>query len=409
MDETLKQKLVDACIRGVHASQLRLFYGGRELSSDGTPGGFVVTGLGELETALENISSADSQRIAAWMSNGKSDEHGIGSAVDLLNDAPLTLSHVLPVTSLVRYLKSHSPSDDPAGPLSVANLHQAVLEVDRDATLVQSLFRLYVDLGIPVSLEELGVADDAAGLDKIAAALSQQVCACPYDTSAEAWRLAFEKVKNWGEQFRGVFTAETYAAELMALPEIGECEDAIKAMPAQSICILGHSFTQSMHWSTHASFTDITASIFAQWNPAIRVAHVSGNHLSSTGAVQDRLEQVLAHQPDRTLVVVVVREDEHIEALEEIIRRLRAAGSEVNVFDSIVFGFGSEQSAWAPEVSKRARQAGAGVVAVKEMLAAHPQRDDFEALDVVHMTPVYHKVMAIEWTRFLCGMRSEER
>ena len=399
---------MDACIRGVHVGQLDYPVKHSATTAVSVEGRVPESMADDLESAFNHIVSVDARQVVEWADTDSHDMAGVGTATDHLNAAPLKLPHVLPVMAMIEYMKRLAPGAEPAGLCAVANLHQVVLEVERDATVAQSLFSLYRDLGLPLNLAQLGIQDENEDLDHYAADLADRACACPYDTTRPAWRLALQKVKNWGEQYAGIYSAETYAEELITLPDIAECEDAIRRMPAQVVCILGHSFTQSRHWSTHASFTDIAAAIVEKWNSGITFPHIGENNLDASEADGECLDRLFAYRPQCTLIVVAVRNGRQMDALLGTIPRLREQGSRVCVFDSIVHGFGSEQSVWHPRVARKAGQAGAEVIEVKEMLAAHPRRAEFEALDIVHMTPVYHKVMAVEWTRFLCGLRSDE-
>ena len=71
--------------------------------------------------------------------------------------ATLELPEELPVDVFARDLLAQVPGRDPNDIRALANLYQTVLEVERDGDRLQDLYRLYIPLGLAVTVEQLGL------------------------------------------------------------------------------------------------------------------------------------------------------------------------------------------------------------------------------------------------------------
>jgi hypothetical protein len=362
----------------------------------------------QLGRTLEALLSGEPAALDQWLAGACVPP--VEDRVAALAHAGLRLSPRLPVCVAAAYLQRLCPAVPEPQLRCLANLYQVVLEVSRDAGLLQSLFRLYAGLGLPVCLADLGVRWDDPQFLVMGEVLARACCRCPYDTSPQAWQLAARKVENWGLKHSGRCTPETMLRDLLAWPAVRECEAAVRGMRPRRICVIGHSFTQSGHWASPASFTDLAADVLRRFNSGIEVLHLSqGGQTAST--VRSRLlGRALEARPDLVLIAVVVREPEHLADLRAVIAELRRGGAEVMLFDTLNSRFGHEEvTGYAPAVAQAARAAGARVIEVGAHLAEHPWRGRFEALDVRHMGPAYHRVMAVELVRYLAGQAGGAR
>ena len=85
----------------------------------------------------------------------------------------------------------------------------------------------------------------------------------------------------------------------------------------------------------------------------------------------------------------------------EMVELFLKAGAEVQVFDNIR----TRRRASTEQVMVLARENGATVIEVENILINSPEKEAFLALDSIHMREPYHKLMAREWIRYLCGAR----
>ncbi len=412
--ETRQSALVDACVAGIHAHQIAL----HRTTGQGAADRFTFSGtdaeLTVLTTAWSRLLTERPDDLRAWLAGTGEDPSPLAGDDDVatvridrtirrLREAPLVPAADLPFSVLVRALTARAPDATPAAIGAVASLHQVVLQTSLDALEVQQLFPLYLWAQLPVSLDQLGLAHDEAALIAFGRELAPPCAPCPFDVSPEAWHLVLRKIQNWSERFRGKVTAATYAQELLALPAIRDCAGPLRLLPPQKICVLGHSFTMSMHWCSQGSFTDIACEIIRHHNPRIEWVRVNRGGLTPTLARRDYLETVLQHHPDQTIMVTIARNAENRADLRYCIRKLLERGSKVIVFDCVMVY--PEIYATEKLAAAEARDAGATVVEVYPLLAAHPERESFPALDGVHTAPPYHKFMAQELVKFFAGRR----
>lgn len=395
-------RVVESFIQAIHLYQVNLRLNGKAGDVDA----FADTGRTAEERAVllrefDTLVATGADGIARWVEQGDAAEPAIGRAVNALLAKPAPLAGALPVSRVAALLRARAPQAEPAGIRALASLYQLVLEVERDGTVLPAMFKIYIALKLPVFLDEIGLAYDTADFIAMAELLAVACCAAPVDTSLHSWQLVSRKIKNLGERHTGKVTAEHYADELAGWPEVAACADAVRKWAPRRFTVLGHSFTMSAHWSSHASFTDMAFALMARWNPDFTVVRVHAGSMTPRKAVELKLvDRALESTPTDTIIVMVVDTEEHRRILQDIIRRLRSIGSRVYFFDALSAD-GYPLSRYPAAVPEAARQAGASIIEVKKTLENHPWRSQFLCLDECHMDPPYHKVMAAEFIKFL--------
>ena len=279
-----------------------------------------------------------------------------------------------------------------------------MLEIDRDGDLLQDAFQFYISLGLPVFLGQLKMNGSDQAFLEAGRELSARTCASPFDTSPEAWQIAARKIWNWGEKKLHLRDEWVIARELLRDADIAALIPSMKAMPAQRILVIGHSFTMGAHWSSPSSFVPIVSAMFEIENPKVVFRQFYAGGLTASRACKEFYNDALQWKPDKVLLVVLMRRDEDYEALERMGEGFRKAGSKCFVFDNI-----HDPEASKPEFASRfvsaARSAGFTVIEVDKVLSNAPDRDRFVCLDAIHMTEPYHRLMAREWLKFLVGAR----
>ena len=164
----------------------------------------------------------------------------------------------------------------------------------------------------------------------------------PVGTNAAEWQIAARKNWNWGEKNLGIRDDKVLAGELLEEPDVKALVPRIKALPAQRIAVIGHSFTMQLHWSTPGAFVPVVTAIFARENPKVEFRQFQGGGLTSTRAVNRFYAEVVAWKPQQVLLVVINRTDEDLRELRAPRARPRRGGSE------------------GPHVRRRARPQGHG-------------------------------------------------
>lgn len=410
--ELRKQQFVEAVILGAHAHQARY----REETGRGDAAAFAFPGSSDTRNAMaatfSRLMSAKTEAVKDWLTRG-SDSHieiphtppftTVQDAVEQLTSVRLKLAPGLPFSVAADHLRHAAPQAPVTHVRAVASLYQIVLYIMLDAVELQDVFRHYLAMELPVSLEELGLVCEREAYIAMGKELSPKCCACPFDVTPNDWHLASRKLRNWGDKYRGKVTAETMARELLATPEVRDCASGLRMLPPQRLVVCGHSFTMSLHWASPGSFTDIAGRIVRHFNPDIEWLHLGRGSLTPTIARKQLLDQVIQQRPDQTILVTICNNEENRSDLKYAIQRLQEHGSKVIVFDSVMV---------YPEIYEReklavkaAREAGATVIEVYPLLDSHPLRAEFPALDEIHTAPPYHKVMAVELVRFLAGKR----
>ena len=399
-------QLVEANVIATHAYQILL----AKKSGKGDAGCFAPGGLSDEElqalvTRQSNLLKSEAEEVRVWARGGRS---GFDPSKDLepILQSELAVPANAPVNVLTDYLRTHArPGTDDVRLRSVASLYQTILEVERDGDLLQEQFAFYIRLGLAVYGGQLGLkgGDDAflaAGRE-----LERRACAAPYATDAAAWQIAGRKVWNWGEKHLHVRDDKVLAAELLREPGVKALVPRVRAVPAQRIAVVGHSFTMGQHWSSPSSFVPVVTEIFRRVNPRVEFKQFERGGLTASRARQRFYQGVLDWKPNKVLLVLMTRTDEDYEALRVMAEGFRAAGIEVFTFDDIR----DPETVSKPGTSARAvevaRAAGIKVIEVGALLAAAPDREHFLSLDRVHMTEPYHRLMAKEWLKFLAGAR----
>lgn len=399
-------QLVEANVIATHAYQVLL----ARKSGRGDAACFAQGSLSddELQALVAHQSSllkSKVEEVGAWARGGRS---GFDPSKDLepILKSRLTVPVATPVNVFTDYLRAHSRSGSDAARLrSVASLYQTILEVERDGDLLQEQFAFYIKLGLPVYVGQLGLkgGDDAflaAGRD-----LERRACASPYATDAAAWQIAGRKVWNWGEKHLHVRDDKVLAAELLSEPGVKALVPRLRAVPAQRVAVVGHSFTMGQHWSSPSSFVPVVTEIFRRVNPSVEFRQFERGGLTAARARQRFYQGVLDWKPDKILLVVMTRADEDYDALREMGQGFRAAGAEVLMFDDIHDPETVSKPGTSERAAEVARGAGIKVIEVGALLSSAPDRERFLSLDRIHMTEPYHRLMAKEWLKFLAGAR----
>ena len=179
----------------------------------------------------------------------------------------------------------------------------------------------------------------------------------------------------------------------------------MKAMPAQRIAVIGHSFTMDLHWSSPSAFVPFVTAMFAMENPGVEFRQFAGGGLTSSRAFRNFYADALAFKPDVVLLVVLNRTDLDLANLRSMGQGFAAAGARVFVFDDVHDPDAADPAQLQKEWTA-AREGGITVVQVGQVLAASPDRERFFCLDKIHMTEPYHRLMAKEWLKLLVGARA---
>jgi len=396
-------RLVEANVVGVHAYQIKLAREARK----GDPACWSSTrsdsDLDALVAHQKSLLATEPAIVRAW-AEGKASTFDPGKDVEPLLRSGLTLADTLPVNVYARYLAVAAPGRPPAHVRAIANLYQTVLEVERDGDLLQDLYRFDIGLGLPVYVGQLGLPGADADLLDTGRQLEGKSCASPVGTTAAEWQIAGRKIWNWGEKNQHIRDARVLADELRAEPEVAALIPKMRAMPAQRVAVIGHSFTMDLHWASPSAFVPIVTAMFARENPKVEFRQFQGGGLTSTRAVDRFLADAVAWKPDVVLLVVLNRTDADLDAYARLGHTLAAAGARVFAFDDLHDPDSSEparlQKEWAI-----ASQSGITTVEVARLLSAAPERARFVSLDGIHMTEPWHRLMAKEWLKLLVGAR----
>lgn len=398
------EALVEANIVGIHAYQIRLAR--KEGKGDPAcwpreaPTDAELESLVAHQTALLGHATAG---VKAW-AEGKATAFDPAKDLGPLLSSGLSLSSpVLPVNVFTADLlaatrKARLPVR------TIANLYQTVLEVERDGDRLQELFTFYIGLGLPVYVGQLGLPGSDEDLLAVGRRLEGKACASPVGLSAAEWQIAGRKIWNWGEKNQHIRDARVLARELLAEPDVVALVPKVRALPAQRIAVLGHSFTMDLHWSSPSAFIPIVTAMLAAENPKVEVRQFQGGGLTSSRAYKNFYDEAVAWKPDKVLLVVLNRTDDDLASLRKMGEGFRAAEAKVFIFDDVHDPDAADPAKLRKEATV-AQEAGITVVEVGPVLAASPDRARFFCLDKIHMTEPYHRLMAKEWLKFLVGAR----
>jgi hypothetical protein len=220
--------------------------------------------------------------------------------------------------------------------------------------------------------------------------------------SAAEWQIAGRKIWNWGEKNQHIRDARVLAKELLAEPEVAALIPKMRALPAQKIAVIGHSFTMDLHWSSPSAFVPIVTAMFAAENPKVEFRQFQGGGLTSSRAYKSFFADAVAWKPNLVLLVVLNRTDEDLADFRKMGEGLRAVGARVLVFDDVHDPDAADPAKRLKEAAV-AKDAGITVVEVSRVLAASPDRSGFVCLDHIHMTEPYHRLMSKEWLKVVVG------
>jgi photosystem II stability/assembly factor-like uncharacterized protein len=398
------ERIVEANVKAVHAYQVLLARKDgkgdsqcypREAPSD--------EALKTLVSHQDALLATDPAAIRAW-TEGLPSSFDPAKDLEPLRAAELGLADALPVNVLARDLAAQAPGRAAVEIRALASLYQTVLEVERDGDRLQELYRLYMPLGLPVSVQQLGLPGEDADLLETGRRLEGRSCASPFGLGAAEWQIAGRKIWSWGEKNRHTRDARVLAREILAEPGMAGLVARLRALPPRRVAVIGHSFTMDLHWSSPSAFVPIATAVLKQENPRVEVRQFDAGGLTGSRARQRFYEGALAWKPDVVLLVVMNRTEADLEAFREMGKGFRAAGGVVYTFDDI-----REPAAGRPGDAAKdaaaAREAGIEIVEVAALLDASPERGRFVCLDGIHMTEPYHRLMAKEWLTLLAGAR----
>ena len=398
------EALVEANVAGIHAFQIGLARkddkGDPACWPRSAPSDAALAALVEHQTAL---LKNDPAAVKAWAEGKPSAFDPTSDLKPLLASGLALSSETLPV-NVFSYLASAAKGRPRLQVRTIANLYQTVLEVERDGDRLQELFAFYIGLGLPVYVGQLGLPGSDEDLLVVGRQLEGKACASPVGLTAAEWQIAGRKIWNWGEKNQHIRDARVLAKELLAEREVAALVPKMKALPAQKVAVIGHSFTMDLHWSSPSAFVPIVTAMFAAENPKVEFRQFQAGGLTSSRAYKSFFADAVAWKPDVVLLVVINRTDEDLAAFKKLGEGLKAAGARVLVFDDVHDPDAADPAKLLKEKAV-AKEAGMGVIEVSRLLASSPDRGRFFCLDHVHMTEPYHRLMAKEWLKVLIGAR----
>lgn len=401
--ESRLAQLVEANVIAVHAFQVLL----AKTSSKGdqscfSSGDLTDAQLRALSEHQAKLLKSDFNAVRAWVK-------GTESAFDPTQDlqpilaSRLTIPAKAPVNVFTRYLRENTKASD-VKIRAVANLYQTVLEVERDGDRLQEEQSLYIGLGLPVYVGQFGLPGSDADFLAVGRKLEGQSCDAPVGTSAAEWQIAGRKIWNWGEKNLHIRDERVLSAELLKEPDIKPLVTRLRAMPAQKIAVIGHSFTMGLHWSSPSSFVPVVMDVFRRVNPGVEFRQFAAGGLTASRAQKRFYEDVINWKPDKVMLVVMTRTDDDYKALSQMGEGFHTRGIKAYMFDEV-----HDPAAVAPGTVERARksaeESAIEIIEVGEILARSPDRAMFVCLDGIHMTEPYHRLMAKEWLKYLAGAR----
>lgn len=402
MASSIIGRVLKASIAGVHAHQVLLqMNSGKGDARCFAPGALRKEQIETLVAEHAALVAAVREQFYADPSARKLGREGSDRAERLLT-AGIRLSQRLPVNVFVAWLKARNPTLRANSRLSLAHLYQTCLEVGRDGTLLQDLYRMLIAMGLPVHLAQVGLPCDDESLLAMGAELAGQSRACPFPADAAAWQLAGRKIENWGEKNRGLATPERCACEIMTWPEIAALLPQVRNLPPRQVAVIGHSFTMNLHWSTPGSFTGILEALFKLENPGVRITHYGEGGLRAAQAREKFYEAVLRASPHVVLFSLNTWGPEDMQALEDMTGGFQQVGIEVWCMDQLwPTGECTVVDENPAALRALAGRIGLKLVEVGARIDSHPDRPRFFSLDKVHMTGYYHKFMAGELLKFM--------
>jgi len=401
-DSRLAQ-LVEANVIAVHAYQVLL----AKTSGKGDQTCFSSNDLSdaqlrELSEHQAKLLKSDLTEVRGWIKGTKSQFDPTQDLQPILA-ARLTIPAMAPVNVFTGYLHENTKASD-VKIRAIANLYQTVLEVERDGDRLQEEQAFYIGLGLPVYVGQINLPGSDGDFLAVGRRLEGQSCDAPVGTSAAEWQIAARKIWNWGEKNLHIRDERVLSAELLKESDVKVLVPRLRAMPAQKIAVIGHSFTMGLHWSSPSSFVPVVIDVFRRVNPGVEFKQFAAGGLTASRAQKRFYEDVLNWKPDKVMLVVMTRADDDYKALSQMGDGFRARGIKAYMFDEV-----HDPAAVAPGTIERARKSAERsaieIVEVGEILARSPDRARFVCLDGIHMTEPYHRLMAKEWLKYLAGAR----
>jgi hypothetical protein len=396
-------QLVEANIIATHAYQVLLAKkSGKGDRSCFGPGKLSDSELDALVAHQAKLLKFNIAAVNAWVRGAPSsfDPH---QDLEPILSSGLTAPATAPVNVFDNYLHQKTKFVG-VKTRAIASLYQTVLEVERDGDVLQDEFAFYIGLGLPVYVGQLHLPGSDADLLVVGRQLAGLACVSPFDTGAAEWQIAGRKIWNWGEKNLHIRDEKVVAAELLREPEVKVLRSRLRALPAQKIAVIGHSFTMGLHWSSPSSFVPIVIDVFRRENSKVEFRQFAGGGLTATRAKDRFYQSVLDWKPDKVLLVVMTRTDADYDALKQLGLGFAAAGIKTYMFDEV-----HDPESVNPGTVERAlaaaRAGGIEVIEVGSILSSSPDRARFVCLDGIHMTEPYHRLMAKEWLKFLAGAR----
>jgi hypothetical protein len=407
-----RMKIIDANIVATHAYQVLLAQkAGKKLEG----GCWVDAGLSkeQLQALVDHqkaLLATPVEEIQAWVAGRDSKFDPTRDLQPILDSRLRASADTLPVNVLIVWFKDKAPKGTDLQVKALASLLQMMLDVDRDGDVLQDMYHLYHALGLPVHMGEVGIT--AAGDEELLVVgkeLSPKMCACPFSTSPAVMQMMGRKMHNWGQRHTGERDKTVLARELLAEGDVKGLIPRIQKMPPQKIAVIGHSFTMDVHWASPSAFVPITSEIFKAVNSKVEVRQWQAGGLTASRAYtrEKFYEQALAWKPNRVLLVVAERGKEDEDAMKEMVLGFNKAGVEVMVFDRLWPPKPKSAPASEP-LPETPAPTGIHVIEVGRILGESPDRDKFVALDGIHMTEPWHRLMAKEWLQYLVGARKEK-
>ena len=399
-------KIVDANKIATHAYQLGMPDAKKADAACWSACGLSAEELKALVLHQAALLAEKPAAVKAW-AEGQASEFDPSKDLDPILKSPLQVAAAgLPVNVYTEYFRAKTA----ASPLScraLASVLQMMLEVDRDANTLQQMYALYVVLGLPVHTAKLGMPEktDEEFL-AVAQQLSPKMCVSPVDVSPLALRMMFRKMWNWGHRYTGERDRRVVAAELLQQPEIQAILPQIRAMPAQKIAVIGHSYTMEVHWASPSAFVPLASEVLKQTNSKVEVRQWQAGGMNASRPDCRRFyQEALAWRPDRVLFVVAAHTPADAAALGEMVDGFAKIGAKVMMFDMLHPG---NVRVGPPIKVLQDLAAGHGLelIEVGPLLAASPDRGRFVCLDEIHMTEPYHRLMATQWLKYLAGART---
>lgn len=411
VSETRLEQLAQANIIGTHAYQILIAQGKAgnlpKRQSDYScydPGTLTEADLKALVAHQAALLASDTIEIDKWV-HGKASAFDPAKGLKPLVDAPLKLSEKLPVNVFAAYLK-RSVKTLQCNMLAVASLYQTCLEMERDGTVLWDEMHFYRALGYATYVGQFGLTGSDADFLKVGQELAAKSCESPFGdntTEAFAWQICARKIWNWGEKYSHIRDQYTMAAELLREPDVRVLVPRIRALPAQKIAVIGHSFTMHSHWAAPSSFATVVKAIFDMENVGVVTKQWQAGGLTATRAYRNFYQDALAWKPDVVLFAVAMRTDQDLADLKTMSQGFIAAGAKVYTFDNLRDP--SEDAVRNQMGDKVAAETGMTIVEVGKLIHDAPDKDVFVCLDKIHMTEPYHRLMAKEWLKFLVGAR----